>query len=167
MLSVSNFLRHCLSKVLHGQTEKNRLDKWTTRWPQNWLICQAQRIVISHKTSSWRFVCSGVPQGLMLGPVLLNSTIDYLNNGTEGSFGMFVDDMKLWSSDWCTSVMLPLRGTLTVCRNELREASWSSTKENAQFCSWENSLVQQYRFGQSDWKAAWQERTWVSWWTQS
>lgn len=122
MSSVSNIVRHCLSKVLYGKTETNRLDKCTIRYAENCLTCQAQRIIISDKTSSWRFLCSGVPQGLMLGPVLFNSIVDCLNNGTEGSVGRYVDDMKHWCSDWCT--------TLLYCHSE---GHWQSAETG-----WEN-----------------------------
>ena len=92
---ISNLGRHCLSKLLHRQTETNRLGKWTTRWTENCLTCQAQRTAISGMTSSWRSVHNGVSQGLMLGPVLFNSIIDYLNNGTESTLGRIVDDTEL------------------------------------------------------------------------
>lgn len=111
MLRISNLVRHCLSKLLHRQTETNRLGKWTTRWNETRLTCQAQRTLVSGMTSSWRVVCNGVPQGLMLAPVLFNGITDYLHDGTECTFGRFVDDMKL--EQWlihCT-VVLPFRGT--------------------------------------------------------
>lgn len=95
MLCISYVVRHCLSKLLHRKTETNRLGKWTMRWTENCLTCHAQRTVISGMTSSWTFACNGVPQGLMLGPVLFNGITDYLNDGTKCTFGRFVDDTKL------------------------------------------------------------------------
>lgn len=131
MLSIPDFAKHYLSKVLHGQTETNRLDKRTTRWAENCLTCQVQRIVVSDKTSTWRFLCSDVPQGLMLGPILFNSIIDYLNNWTEGSVGRFEDYMKLWHGDWCT--------TQLYCHSEVHwqsaETGWEKPHEGMALCN--------------------------------
>ncbi|CAM5134364.1 unnamed protein product [Natator depressus] len=64
-------------------------------WIGNWLKDRKQRVGINGQFSEWREVNSGVPQQSVLGPVLFNISINYLEKGVNSEVAKLADETKL------------------------------------------------------------------------
>ena len=61
-------------------------------WIVNFLHCRQQRVVVDGACSSWSHVCSGVPQGSVLGPVLFFIYINDFPKCVSCRIRMYADD---------------------------------------------------------------------------
>ena len=81
--------------------------------------------------SGWTEVCSGIPQGSVLGPILFLIFINNLPNAVKSSTKFFADDTKLYRGVSDSHYRSLLQGTLMHWKNELRNGSFLLTKTNA------------------------------------
>ena len=63
-------------------------------WIEQWLTGRRQRVVVDGEVSSWKSALSGVPQGYVIGPILLFLYINDLEEGLTGKLLKFADDTK-------------------------------------------------------------------------
>ena len=67
-----------------------------TDWIEQWLTDRRQRVVVDGEVSNWKSVLSGVPQGLVLGPILFLIYINDLDDSITSNVLKFADDTKLF-----------------------------------------------------------------------
>jgi len=66
-------------------------------WIEDWLNDREQRVVLLGSHSEWIKVQSGVPQGLVLGPLLFLFYIDDIDDSVCAKLLKFADDTKVFS----------------------------------------------------------------------
>ena len=76
------------------------------KWFKNWLAKRKQHAVINGKSSNWRDVISGVPQGSVLGPILFLIYVNDIDEGLTCKISKFFDDMKITSIVQCSLQIL-------------------------------------------------------------
>jgi len=66
-------------------------------WIENWLSGRKQRVTLNGQSSSWKDVLSGVPQGLVLGPILFLIYINDVDESVACKVLKFADNTKICS----------------------------------------------------------------------
>ena len=77
------------------------LGRGTVGWILDFLSDRRMRVQVNGSFSSWREVCSGVPQGSVLGPLLFLLFVNDLPDWIRTNIRLFADDAKLWKEISC------------------------------------------------------------------
>ena len=67
-------------------------------WFEDFLKNREQRVVLGESVSSWESFLSGVPQGLVLGPLLFVIYINDLTDSVNNRLKLHADDSKILSA---------------------------------------------------------------------
>ncbi len=109
--------RSCVTQLL------DVLDDWFFNYDNNVSILtdRKQRTCMNGTFSNWIEVLSGIPKGLVLGPILFLLYINCLPDSIKTNIRLFADDIKIWNAIRTTADCEQLQSVLTSLEN------WSST----------------------------------------
>jgi len=149
-------------KILIDKLSMYGLDEQTVMWIEKWLNSWAQSLVISGMIkSSWWPVTSGVPQGTILGPVLLNIFTNDLDDGAKHTLSKFADETKLGGVAEMPESHAAIQKEFNRLEKWADRTIMKFNKENGQVLHLgKNNPLHQYRLGATQLESSLQKRTW-------
>ena len=86
-------------------------------WVKEFLSDRKQRVTIKGSKSEWRTITSGIPQGSVLGPILLLIFINDLPDVISICMKLFADDGKLFTRVKSDDKRIVLQDNITTAEN--------------------------------------------------
>lgn len=111
------------------------LDKFTGHGVSKGLSGGAQGVIVNGVTSAWQSVASRVLHDSVLGPVLYNVFINYLDTGIKCTLTKFADEEELWAP---LRAEKPYREIWTAGESA---TIWNLARESAIFSTWNGTIL--------------------------
>ena len=111
--------------LTHKLKHSYHLNETALNWIVSYLSDRRQRVIVNGKTSYWKSVTSGVPEGSLLAPLLFSMFINDLPENIKSGCLLYADDAKIFRKITCPADGLALQRDLTqLCT---WSASWGLT----------------------------------------
>ncbi|MFI0416645.1 MAG: reverse transcriptase domain-containing protein [Candidatus Thiodiazotropha sp.] len=91
----------------------------TLKWIDTFLCDRQQRVMVNEVKSDWAPVLSGVPQGTVLGPLLVSLYINDITEDIDLELSLFADDCD------CYREIKDIEDTVKFHENKDRLGSWA------------------------------------------
>ena len=82
--------------IIHKLQNSYHLQDKALKWFVSYLSDRRQRVVVNGKTSDWKNVISGVPEGSLLAPLLFSLFINDLPSIIDSGCLLYADDVKIY-----------------------------------------------------------------------
>ena len=105
--------------IIHKLKQSYHVQDVALKWFVSYLSDRRQRVIVNGKTSEWKPVISGVPEGSLLAPILFALFINDLPLNIHSDCLLYADDVKIFRKITTRSDQITLQDDLN------RMASWS------------------------------------------
>lgn len=140
---------------------RTHLDKSIIHWVSNWRMGWAQRVIVNRVIAGCWPVTSKVAQGSILGPVLFNVFINYLDAGIKCILNKFANDTKVGVTVDSSRTENSHRDMRIDSRLGWSPIIKNLTKASSEFFMWDGViLIIHPNCGMRGWRAAQWKDTW-------
>ena len=108
--------------IMYKLEHSYHLRRSALEWFVSYLSGRRQRVIVNGKTSAWKPVTSGVPEGSILAPLLFSLFINDLPQNVHANCLMYADDVKIYRKITSPSDSRLLQDDL--CRLSAWSARW-------------------------------------------
>lgn len=124
--------------IIHKLKQSYHLQDFSLKWFVSYLSDRRQRVIVNGRTSEWKPVTSGVPEGSLLAPLLFSLFVNDLPSVIDSDCLMYADDVKIFRKIEAPADGLLLQGDLD--RLSAWSVSWGLTLNPAKCKSFTMTL---------------------------